>query len=215
MFFSKPLTEDAAEKAFAERAAMPSRQFYALVGELRSTAWTVSALTNMKMMLRVKRMLQAVIAAGGDHKTFENLLKSQGVLWSRAYTQLVYRMAANQAYSAARHRVMNDRAVQSSHPWIMYDAINDQHVRPTHLKWDGKAWRREEFPRYLTPPNDYNCRCEIRMLTEEQVTNAGAQKQSKSPDPKKVDIGFKYNPHDRYETRMQATLRAARNLLGS
>lgn len=47
----------------------------------------------------------------------------------------------------------------SSNDWLVYWTQNDIKVRPWHMALQGYAARRDEFPSWMIPPIEYNCRC--------------------------------------------------------
>ena len=58
----------------------------------------------------------------------------------------------------------------------MYDARNDDRVRPSHAAMDGIIFRHDD-PIWAThySPNGWNCRCRVRVLTSEQVRGRAAR----------------------------------------
>ena len=60
------------------------------------------------------------------------------------------------------------RDVVSLHHLWMYDARNDDRVRPSHAAMDGIIFRHDD-PIWAThySPNGWNCRCRVRVLTSE------------------------------------------------
>lgn len=59
---------------------------------------------------------------------------------------------------------------RETRPYLMYDAINDSRVRPSHLAMDNVI-RRWDDPFWETnyPPNGYMCRCRCITLSEAQA----------------------------------------------
>ena len=75
-------------------------------------------------------------------------------------------------FGAARQRQQMENA--DSRPFWMYDARNDNRVRPSHAALDGRVFRADD-PIWKThyPPNGWNCRCRVRALTAKQVRARG------------------------------------------
>ena len=75
-------------------------------------------------------------------------------------------------FGAARQRQQVENA--DSRPFWMYDARNDNRVRPSHAAMDGRVFRADD-PIWKThyPPNGWNCRCRVRALTAAQVRARG------------------------------------------
>lgn len=52
----------------------------------------------------------------------------------------------------------------SAADWVVYWTQNDSHVRPWHMALQGYAAPRDEFPSWMIPPIEYNCRCYLETL---------------------------------------------------
>lgn len=63
----------------------------------------------------------------------------------------------------------------SSKDYLVYWTQNDSKVRPWHLELQGYAAPRDEFPSWMIPPIEYNCRCFLEHLdiasTTAQIKN--------------------------------------------
>ena len=75
-------------------------------------------------------------------------------------------------FGAARQ--LQQEANVESRPYWLYDARNDDRVRPSHAAMDGMVFRADD-PIWQThyPPNGWNCRCRVRALTADQVKRRG------------------------------------------
>lgn len=58
----------------------------------------------------------------------------------------------------------------SASDWVVYWTMNDAKVRPWHMALQGYAAHRDEFPSWMIPPIEYNCRCFLECL---EVSAAG------------------------------------------
>lgn len=52
----------------------------------------------------------------------------------------------------------------SANDWVVYWTQNDSRVRPWHLELQGYAAPRDEFPSWMIPPIEYNCRCFLEYI---------------------------------------------------
>lgn len=52
----------------------------------------------------------------------------------------------------------------SSKDWLVYWTQNDIKVRPWHMALQGYAAPAEEFPSWMIPPIEYNCRCFLERI---------------------------------------------------
>lgn len=48
--------------------------------------------------------------------------------------------------------------------YVVYWTQNDAHVRPTHMLLHGYTAPRIDFPSWLIPPIEYNCRCYLEVI---------------------------------------------------
>lgn len=60
----------------------------------------------------------------------------------------------------------------SASDWLVYWTMNDIKVRPWHMALQGYAAPRDEFPSWMIPPIEYNCRCFLECL---EVPRASAK----------------------------------------
>ncbi|MCY4427387.1 MAG: phage minor head protein [Halieaceae bacterium] len=76
------------------------------------------------------------------------------------------------AYSAGRYQRQKENA--ASRPYWRYTATQDASTRPSHAALDGKVWRHDDpIWETLYPPNGFNCRCRVTVLTADEVEKAG------------------------------------------
>ena len=214
MFSDTVLTWPEAEAAFMSRLAISAEEFALISEELRGTAWTISRIAEHQTMLRVKRKLQQLIDAGGTLFDFSKWIdEGAAVVWSDAYTELVFRMATLGAYSQARWDEINDPDLGEEFPYLMYDAVDDDRTRVDHAAMDGRTWPRNEFPDAWWPPAGFNCRCSVRNLNEDLRRRAGGNMQS-GPPSEQPDDGFQSNQARDYGGQLTDELAALRGELG-
>lgn len=82
----------------------------------------------------------------------------------------------------------------SPHQWLVYWTQNDAKVRPWHMALQGYAAPRDEFPSWMIPPIEYNCRCFLEPLDVIGANSGlksvvGAVKEMKKPS----EIGGVYD----------------------
>ncbi len=108
-----------------------------------------------------------------------------------AYSETIYRTNLNTAYNAGRIRQAQDPAIAAFHPAFRYDAISDSDVRrgrpednnENHLALDGViAATNHPFWSVYSPPNGFNCRCSLQMLSVFQLERMGIDP-GNIPDP--------------------------------
>jgi hypothetical protein len=95
---------------------------------------------------------------------------------------------------AGHWRVFDEQA--ESFPYLMYDAINDSRVRPSHLALDGVIRPvNDPFWKSRTPPLGHRCRCTLRSLTPTEARERGGVTQS-PPIEGQPDKGWGSDPRE-------------------
>ena len=76
-----------------------------------------------------------------------------------------------------------------------YVAVRDDRVRETHLAMDG-WWGPLDSPTWQTwwPPNGWKCRCQVRLLSPEEVEARGGIAVAPGEPAVAPDEGFEGNP---------------------
>lgn len=172
--------DDVADERFvqelAKRAVLPKHVLQQIGDQAYTVAWTVAKTYDVKVMAKLKALLERAISEGQALQDWldENLQKMValvGLEITEAYATTVFRTTLGHVFEAVRFdRLTQDQEVE----WLVYDAINDDRVRPEHLAWDGMAFPRDQFPRNLWPPNGYNCRCTVIPARQEDLIGLGA-----------------------------------------
>lgn len=200
-----------AEELFRSQRGYAAADYYALEEYARLQGFTITHIGSYQMMMRVKDQIQVMIEKGQDVAQFQTWASTQGLAWSRAYTELVFRMSVFGSYSQARFEQINHPEVVKEFEILFYDAVNDARTRPEHAAMDGHSWKRAEFPDAWWPQNGFGCRCEVRAVTQRMEEKAGLQRTSGLPKVKKgpnagkpaiPDQGFRKNYLDREKQRL-------------
>lgn len=71
----------------------------------------------------------------------------------------------------------------SAADYVVYWTQNDPKVRPWHMALQGYAAPRDEFPAWMIPPIEYNCRCFLEVL---EVPRADAEIKQIKGSAKKI-----------------------------
>jgi SPP1 gp7 family putative phage head morphogenesis protein len=197
----KILSWKEAEALFISKMNYSPKAYYELEEFARQHGFTVSRVASYAMLLRVKDELDRIIESGGTLAEFRAWAQGSGMAWSRSYTELVYRMNVFGSYSQARYAQINRPEVARVFEIIYYDAVNDTRTREEHSAMSGSSWKREEFPVGWWPPNGFNCRCEVRAVTQRMEKSIGARRTTTPPkisgQPVLPDKGFQRNYLDR------------------
>lgn len=77
----------------------------------------------------------------------------------------IYQTNTRTAYAAGRYAQMMNQV--SEFPYWQYVAVMDSHTRPAHAELNNMIFRYDDlFWQTHYPPNDWNCRCRVRALSE-------------------------------------------------
>lgn len=78
----------------------------------------------------------------------------------------------------------------SANDYVVYWTQNDAKVRPWHMALQGYAAPRDEFPSWMIPPIEYNCRCFLEILEVASVNGKLHQFKGSAKDiekPQKIN----------------------------
>lgn len=209
------------EAIFMERLDMSPEEFRELTDEAKGWAFSVARIENATVLRRAKEKLGQIIREGRGAEEFIAWVEGSGFQWSEAYSTLVARMAVLPTYGLARYQEIAKPESAENFAYIMYDAINDNRVRPEHLAMDNRVWRRDQFPWEWTPPNGYNCRCSIRQLDDYLLRRSGGVLQNETGAPVldgqqlQPDKGFRANQMESFATMLEAKRQEAEDGLRS
>lgn len=138
------------------RGVEPSADFYDRVEAARKQAWTMSKLSDLDHIQRIKDSLEKAIAEGTSFDNWRkaNLADLQGL--PKSYQETVFRTAVQSSYNAGRWAHFRDHAERR--PILRYTAINDSRTRPAHRALHGLMMPVDD-PRWqtLAPPGGFNC----------------------------------------------------------
>lgn len=86
--------------------------------------------------------------------------------------QLLAQRVFHTFYMAERYKRYLENA--EDRPYWQYVAVMDGRTRGSHAALNGKIWRWDDpVWREIWPPNDLECRCRVRALTESQFEALG------------------------------------------
>ncbi|WP_347473238.1 phage minor head protein (plasmid) [Acinetobacter thermotolerans] len=162
------------------RKIMLSEDFYSLDLNTRQMATTVSFLSSLEQIETVIKAVNKSIADGGTFKDFQKLVSEKGIDLPEHYLDNVFRTNIQNAYGHGRW--LQQQRNKKRRPYLMYSAIDDSRVRPSHLALD-KIVLPFEHPFWLThyPPLGFRCRCTVVALTEAQALKYGITPDEKLP----------------------------------
>lgn len=178
---------------FAEsRKVVPADTFYSLDLNTRQLATTVSFLSSLEQMQSVIDSVNKAIALGTTFDEFKKDVAENGIKLNSNYLDNVFRTNIQTAYSHGRWE--QQQRNKESRPYLMYSAINDSRVRPSHLALNGII-RHIDDPFWLThyPPWAFRCRCSVIALTEAQAKKLGITSDEDLPQIA-AELGWSTSP---------------------
>ncbi|MCC5911330.1 MAG: minor capsid protein [Clostridiaceae bacterium] len=208
--WSEPLPFDEAIDYFEDKVNMKSSDYRKLTNEYKTKAFTVSGYTSLTILDKFKGSLEKALKEGltkdDFRKEMNDFLKKKGYDGLTPFqSDNIFRTNIQTAYNVGHYRRMTDPDVIGKRPYWMYDAVNDQKTRKTHLGMDGKVFPADHaFWNTWYPPNGFRCRCGVRTLSERQVEARGVKVEKEIPKmviaeggmprPLLPDPGFNANP---------------------
>ena len=171
---------EALQYARQRKIVLPD-DFYSLDLKTRQMATTVSFLSSLEQIETVIKAVNKAIADGSTFRDFQKLVEKEGIELPKHYLDNVFRTNIQNAYGHGRWIQQNRN--KAKRPYLMYSAINDSRVRPSHLALD-KIVLPFDHPFWLThyPPLGFRCRCIVIALTEKQAMKYGITPDDKLPD---------------------------------
>jgi len=113
----------------------------------------------------IKRKLikdEPVIPQGDEHISIQ--------LGSPWRLKTIYRTNVQTSYMAGRYKEQIDNV--ENRPYFQYVAVMDRRTRPSHAMLNGRVFRYDdEFWNSFYPPNGWGCRCRVRALSNENLSD--------------------------------------------
>ena len=182
---------EAMQYAQLKKIVLPD-EFYSLDLRTRQYASTVSFLTSLEQINTVMHAVNKSIADGSTFNDFQKLVAESEIILPESYLDNVFRTNIQSAY--AHGRWQQQQRNKAARPYLMYSAIDDSRVRPSHLAMN-RIIRHIDDPFWLIwyPPNGFRCRCTVIALTEKQALKYGITSDEDLPDVA-VELGWSTNP---------------------
>jgi SPP1 gp7 family putative phage head morphogenesis protein len=200
--------EEAIKQSRSRKVTLPSIYYGEMQGVARMRAFSIAGISAVDQLQLVLDELNSALAEGKTFVEWKRDLAKKQFLLPPHRLDNIFRTNIQSAYAAGRWE--QQKRNLKTRPFLMYDAINDDRVRPSHLamdgfiaKWDDPAWKR------WYPPCGYRCRCSTTALTEEQAARRKRADQPSTPSVQ-PDEGWEYDRREGAPTGMKAAREAAR-----
>lgn len=182
---------EALKYARSRNVVLPE-EFYLLDIKTRHYSATVSRLASIDQIKTVLEMVNKSTEDGSTFDEFKKRIADEGIELSDHHLANIYRTNLQMAY--AHGRWTQQMANKESRPYLMYVAINDSRVRPTHLKLNNIIRHIDDsFWTLYYPPWDFMCRCHVIALTKKQAEKYGITSDEDLPEVAR-NLGWSFNP---------------------
>lgn len=167
-------------------------EFYSMDLKTRQLATTVSFLSGIEQVETVIKSLNKTLAKGGTFNDFQKLIEENEIVLSKYYLKNVFRTNIQTAYGHGRWQQQQKN--KAKRPYLMYSAIDDTRVRPSHLALN-RIIRHIDDPFWLLyyPPWGFMCRCTVIALTEKEAKKLGITSDEDLPQVA-ADMGWSTSP---------------------
>lgn len=190
-----------AVQKFRERVPMPADEFAQLTEDEQRKAFTVTEVTNARLVTDVFNALASALEQGTTFDDFKQAIGPQlAAAWGGedpARLETIFRTNLNKAYNDGRHVIASAPVVRRMRPFYRMDGIDDDRqsdmcaeMMGTVLPADDPYWSSH------TPPNHPNCRCVLTPLSEEEAADEGVDDE---PPPVEPAAGFGVPPDEQGE----------------
>lgn len=182
--FAEVLKQVGVDEAVAYLASLPVAtrdEWYRLIQGSSRAAFTAAGVENTAALEALKRMVAQALTENWNRPEFEQaaeelLRKFESEAGS---LRTLWNTTTSSALAKGREDIARDPDVQKVNPFWLYGAMMDFRVRPNHAALNGAiapiAWEKWWGPRGLRPPNGYNCRCTMVLLTTPRAKRLIAQ----------------------------------------
>ena len=182
---------EALQFAQSRKIVLPD-EFYSMDLNTRQLATTVSFLSGIEQVETVIKSLNKTLAEGGTFNDFQKLVEENEIVLSKYYLKNVFRTNIQTAYGHGRWQQQQKN--KAKRPYLMYSAIDDTRVRPSHLALN-RIIRHIDDPFWLKyyAPWAFMCRCTVIALTEKEAKKLGITSDEDLPQVA-ADMGWSTSP---------------------
>ena len=194
----EPVPYEEAARIVAEKQIMSKEAFDALCDELKARAFVVSGLEDLRMAKEIRDAIAELpMGAAWEDVKAQVAEKLEAGGFSKAAADhratLLLRHHGFAAYAQEQYR--NLQEMKDVFPYWQYKTMGDEKVRSSHAALDGLILPADDpFWRDHYPPWEWNCRCQVVGVTEEQYNGAKTVGSFDATDPDEKAGGWKLPP---------------------
>lgn len=173
-----------AVESLAGKIAYTPEEFDRLDDAARRVGFTVARAQSLDAVRAVQTALARDVEEGGTLAQFRRTVAGslRGSAIGPSQVEAIYRTHVGRAYSAGQVETLDNPAVRSAVPYLLYSATHDSRTRPEHLALErmglnGTAVYRADDPIWDTfyPPWAWNCRCLVISIDVEEAARLGVR----------------------------------------
>ena len=174
--FSFKLPADTPAQYLRNLTPVTRETFDGLSAQYKRDAFTISGVSDVRLIEKVRDELAQVLQDGGTQRDFDAAVRKMtsvaGVEEINAFTlDTVFSTNMQKAYSLGRYEQMTVPDVADALPFWRYMTVGDGRVRPAHARINGfEALVEDPVWDKIYPPNGYNCRCSVMPLLREEAS---------------------------------------------
>ncbi len=194
----EPVPYEEAARIVADKQIMSKEAFDALCDELKARAFVVSGLEDLRMAKEIRDAIAELPrgAAWEDVKAqVAEKLEAGGFSKAAASHRatLLLRHHGFAAYAQEQYR--NLQEMKDVFPYWQYKTMGDEKVRSSHAALDGLILPADDpFWRDHYPPWEWNCRCQVVGVTQEEYDSVREAGTFDATDPDEKAGGWKLPP---------------------
>lgn len=212
---------------FKDKGLIVTRRWDDLVRGEHSRAFTVAGVTKIEMLNDFKKSIEEIRARGGTdadfRKEFDSIVKRYGWKYNgerNARARIIFGTNIRTANASGRWSQIERRqaALKKRDPeatlYLKYTVLdhNLARRRAEHQSWDGMI-HPVDHPIWEShyPPNDWECKCSVRILSKEMIEHQGLKVSESAPElnrterinrstseiypptPQGIGVGFDHN----------------------
>jgi SPP1 gp7 family putative phage head morphogenesis protein len=165
--FNQPFYR-AVEEMKKRGVVLPDKYYGEMQGLHRQLNFSIAGKASLDQLQGVLDSLEDALNKGLTFAKWQKDIRVQDLGLPKHRLDNIFRTNIQAAYN--RGHWENFIEHKSTRPYLMYDAINDSRVRPTHLAMDGIIRPvGDAFWATNYPPNGFRCRCRCISLNERQA----------------------------------------------
>lgn len=171
----EPVPHARAVELLKDKPIMLRQAFDRLLPELRARAFTIGLIEDANVLQTVRDAI-AELPAGAPWAEVKERVQAAlaDTPWLNEVSaaqraELLMRLHGFQAYAAAQWEALQSPEARAAFPYLQYVAVGDEATRDTHRALDGLILPVDhEFWEDHYPPWEYNCRCMVVPISQEE-----------------------------------------------